>query len=325
MLHGVLEGSIRLGYQAMPLEIQPAANIRPREHKDGLLSKIDQFRPHFIFCHAIFDEGKESVWGILEVLQHARKKWGTKVFYHMGDPRYEPRFADDISDWVDMGLFNVKGYKADNNADIDLLSKFSKLWKIPNCYWPFGCWHINERPKPKGATVYDTIFTGHMSTHPRYRARTTFIEDCVKNPILKTVIANTEEGSHTHFFNSDLVAKSKAVIGYTAKVDRLDMFLDARSFIFGGYGALIFQKETKGAETVFNNMHHLVFFKHDDNEALSNLYEHYVLKNPQLGEEIRENIFKYVQKNHNYKNRVQDAIDVFSGKKERCRYLLEDF
>jgi|TARA_Y100000310_G_C20697249_1_gene826588 hypothetical protein len=325
MLHGVIEGSIRLGHQALPLEIQPTGNVRPREHKEGLINKIKQFKPHFIFCHSIFNEGGESVWGIHEVLKYARTKIGSKVFYHMGDPRQEPRFADKITEWVDMGLFNVKGYTADNSEKIDLLDKFSQIWGIPCYYWPFASWHCNERPKHNDPNPYESVFAGHMSTHPRYLQRTKFLKLCQDSKILKTKIANTTWDTQTHFFNSEVATKSKAIIGYTAKVDKLDMFLDARSFIFGGYGALVFQKKTKGVETIFENKKHLILFEHNDIESLEGLFNHYVNKYPDEAEGIRRNAFEFIQKNHNYMNRVQDVIDIVNGKRDRCRYLLTDF
>lgn len=322
MLHGVIQGTIQNGWQALPIEIEPVGSNKPKEHKQGLIDKIDRFQPHIIFCHAIFGEGKESFYGVLDVLKYAREKYTTKVCYHMGDPRDNPRFNDDISDWIDIGLMNVETLIEENNVRTNLLEKFGDVWKIPCFYWPFGCWQMNEFPQPIKSNLR-TIFVGSMSTNKRYLHRTEFITECKNSSILKTQLMN--EQGQTHFYNSELVRPSDGVIGFTAKVDRLEMFLDARSFIFGGYGGLVFQRYTNGAETILKDREHIIYFKSDDVSELEDLYKYYVNDYPEKGIRIREQAFDYIQKNHNYKNRVSDVVDILEGARDRCRYLLTDF
>jgi len=111
---GVMEGAIRLGHWFRPIPLlQPIAEIA---------KQVDYFRPDIIFIHQIFSAYHE-IRLVKQFLKDLRAK-GIKVLLHEGDWRPEPRFKEDISDYIDVGLLNRSNTNSYSDKEISN-SRFS--------------------------------------------------------------------------------------------------------------------------------------------------------------------------------------------------------
>ena len=302
-LHGVVEGAIQNGWSAMGVD-----------YVDGGLelakSALRSYKPDFIFCHMLFSDDGPKVQDKLKLLRGIKKYTGSKIFYQMGDPRIIPRHPEcKVDDLIDAVLIAHQEHE-----------QFSS-YGVPIIYWPYGTLKM-DFPKKK-ENRYEMLFCGsYPSESWLYQERTRFISAMVKTKMLKTL---PEEGmSNTTFVTNELASIAGAFLNILGKHD-INMFLSLRPFQFIGAGALSIQKYLKGIEKVFvDRKHHIVFDNFDVKEVL-NLYKYFVVKHPEKGETIRREGWEYCQQNHPYLIRMKDVIDVFSGKRDRVRYLLEDY
>jgi len=100
-------------------------------------------------------------------------------------------------------------------------------------------------------------------------------------------------------------------------------YFSRRPFQFIGTGALSLQKRFNDCDSIFiDKKHHLIF---DSVDEFCSLFDYYVKRNPEEGMKIRQEGFEFCQRNHNYRNRMSDLMEVLSGKRDCVRYRLEDF
>ena len=302
-LHGSLEGAIQNGHQVMGIEFIDLGI-------DNVKTALTLFSPDLILCHMLFsNEGVNSIGDKLELMKWARKKLGAKVFYQMGDPRIIPRYSGDISEAVDGVLLAHQDWENFGVLNTQLI------------YWPYGCLYqagIEQREKR-----YKMIFAGtYNSTNYLYQDRTRFLRKLEATGVLKLFPDKGEP--NTTFITPYLCSVSGAVLNVLGRHD-IKFFLSLRPFQFMGAGGLCIQKRLDGINEVFEfEKHYLVFDTYNIDEVLD-LYKFYVEEHPELGEKIRRTGFEYCQKNHNYRIRIADLLDVIAGKRQRVRYLLEDF
>jgi len=309
-LHGVIEGTIRNGWQIDRVELEnPCSDRVLGAHIRSIKERLVRMKPHYIFCHSIFGEDDEYYPGLFDVLRDVKKEFGTKIALHVGDPRPTLRYPHDISDIVDICLVNT---------DLDHYATLCHtVYKVPSYFWPFACWQTNNIYYT--TMKYDMIFLGYMSRHERYVKRTEFVRKCQRNKVLNLRILNEEMG-RTHFYNKDLALTAAGVLAVPSP-EYEEYSLDARLFIFGGYGGVVFAKRTALAERIFADREHIIFFDDIDNpKELARLFEEYG-----DNRKIRNNAFTYIQECHNYENRVSDAIDALEGRLNKPRVYLEDF
>jgi len=309
-LHGVIEGAIRNGWQVDRVGLDnPCGDGMIRQHVKSIRERMFRMKPHILFCHSVFGEESESYEGLLEVLADIRAELGTKVALHIGDPRPTLRFPFDLSMIADMCLVNT-----DIKEYLDLCEN---TYKVKSYFWPFACWQSNELSKEN--LVYHMSFLGYMSEHKRYIKRTKFVRRCQDSSILQLKVLNEKLG-RTHFYNRDIALTSKGILAIPSP-RYAEYSLDARPFIFGGYGGVVFAKRTAIAEKIFTHGKHVIFFDDiDEPRELEKLFLRYG-----DDKDIRYRAFNYMQKYHNYKNRVKDVIDIFEGRLDRPRVYIEDF
>ena len=81
--------------------------------------------------------------------------------------------------------------------------------------------------------------------------------------------------------------------------------------------------------TVFKSMNSLeqrsiLLHKTDDVDDFLRKWNHYIVKHPEKGNEIRLEGFNFCQSYHSSKERMQFVIDIASGKKVKNRIYLKD-
>jgi len=285
---GVMEGAIRLGHWFRPIPLlQPIAEIA---------KQVDYFRPDIIFIHQIFSAYHE-IRLAKQFLKDLRAK-GIKVLLHEGDWRPEPRFKEDISDYIDVGVLN----RSNTNS-------YSDIWKIPCYHWPYPCLQQKEIETAQDKYRADVSFSGNITKrdnpkHPHY-GRTEFLEKIGKKLNLK--IYPNEEISNSRFSTPVIAASSSVIIG-TQLDDDSSGYIDVRCFQYIGAGALYFHEKCKSIEQFFQDGVHYVGYEHMNVDSFLFNYEHYVIERPEKGAMIREEGFNNCQENHNTMKRVKQAL-----------------
>jgi len=302
-LHGVVEGSIQNGWHAMGVDYINVDLLKVKK-------TISDYDPDYIFCHMLFSDQGNKRAEKMGMVQEIKKKGRTRIYYHMADPRIIPRCDEDISGVVNGVLIGGMDWDGFQN------------WKVPLYYWPYGCFQQDKVEERE--CRFDLVFTGNLSGGYLYQDRTIFLKKLIKEWKKLTVIPNKNYHKNTTFSTDELASITRAVINICGRHD-INMYFSIRPFQYIGAGAFCINKYSKGIETVFTDkIHHVVFNEFDMKEVVD-LYKYYVETCPDQRNKIRMAGFEYCQKNHTYRVRMKDIMDVFTGKRKRVRYLLEDF
>lgn len=303
-LYGIMEGAIRNGAWFRPISLR--GQTIPQ-----IESQINFFRPHIILCHMIFN--KERQEGLRELFKRIKKRWGTVVFYHMGDAREEPRYCGDISEYVDYGLINHQMNK-----------EFELHWKIPTFHFPYFCFYqkeiVDRNKKIKG----DVIFTGKKAREPEHvhYKRTMFIEELQKKLKGGLVTYPNLEIKNTRFLTAELSASAKVVLGYQMR-KQIPGYVDVRPFQYIGAGALFFHDRSKQIDLFFERGEHFVDFKRGSVDDFISKYKYYC-RNKKEANKIREKGFIYCQNYHSTKERMEFIIDLYYGREVKHRIYKKD-
>ena len=301
-LHGCLEGSIQNGHSAMGIEFIDC-------DLDVTRSALMHYRPNLIFCHMLLSDAGSSIKDKLEMLSDIKAKHGCKTFYQLGDPRTLPRYDGDISKAVDYALIAHREW-----------DKFSH-WKVPIIYFPYGC--LKQDCIIEREMKYRLVFAGtHESKNPLYEDRTKFLNQLKSKHMIALFPRKNEY--NTTFITAKLSASAGAVLNILGRHDIKD-FLSLRPFQFIGAGAFSIQKRLNGLDEVFIDKKHHICFDNYDIEEIENILKYYLDDHPEERNKIRKEGFDFCQKNHNYKNRIQDLLEIIEGKRTEVRYKIEDF
>tara|TARA_Y100000310_G_C20697249_1_gene826589 strand:+ start:5034 stop:6008 length:975 start_codon:yes stop_codon:yes gene_type:complete len=301
-LAGSQEGSILNGCLFRPIDIR---------QKDTIWSNIVEFRPDILLSHCIFGTEFDPPQ-IHNFLEKAKRRIGTRVFYHAGDARTMPRCPKPINRFIDGCLVNQTGN----------LKKFSELWQVPTYHWPYGCFAQKSIAKPNPHFVHDLVFTGRLSSNHKgvHGPRTIFIEQ-IKSKIPIRIFPD-EEYTDTKLLTAEIAASAKAILGVCAGYNILG-YMDVRPFQYPGAGAFLLQRKYSNMELVFENNKHMVWFNHDNSNEFINLYKQWLTK-PKEIQRIREEGFKFCQKHHSMKRRMEDVINIVYNGLTKTKIFLND-
>tara|TARA_Y100000310_G_C20617074_1_gene781197 strand:+ start:56 stop:1033 length:978 start_codon:yes stop_codon:yes gene_type:complete len=302
-LAGTQEGTILNGCLFRPIDIRIDPSM--------IRNCIKEFRPDIMFCHCIFnnDIPREKIF---EILADTRKGIGTKIFYHMGDYRTEPRYPHNIQHIIDGGLVNHHG---------PTLNKFSKIWCIPTYYWPYGCFYQKEIAGVNEEFAHPLVFTGRLKLGGVHNQRTIFI-DQIKKKRLKIKIYPNEKYPDTKLLTPEIAASSEAVLGVCTGYDRYG-YIDVRPFQYPGAGAFLLQRYYKGMEKVFKQREHMVWFDNDNPDNFVEIYNEWI-NHSEYTKVVRQQGFTFCQKHHSMKRRVEDVIKIVYEGATKTNFLLED-
>lgn len=301
-LHGMLEGSIQNGHSAMGVEFITGGVGTAR-------TALINYNPDIIFCHMTFSDEGERKENKMDMLETVKKRCSSRIFHQMGDPRTEPRYKKDCSSFLDGLLVS--------HREVD---KF-KVNNVPIYYFPYGT--LKGEFCKRKLIKHKLAFAGsYPNSNERYTERNTLLSRLDEQ--FGITFYPKKNGANTTFMTNKLASKVGAFVNILSNYDIKD-FLSLRPFQFIGAGALSIQKDMDGLDKVFiDEKHHLVFDNIKVDEVLDK-YKYFVEDHPEKGEKIRRAGYEYCQKYHNYKNRVNDILEVISGEREEVRYTLEDF
>ena len=301
-LGGVQEGAIRNGCWFRPVDI--------RQNWKRIRKNIEEFKPDILFAHMLFSTEIHPIDKTLKELRKIRGRLGTKIYYHLGDARIEPRYPHDISGSVDACLVNQTGN----------LQYFSRLWRVPTYYWPYGCFYQKEIAAPVKKFMHPMVFTGRLNDKGIHAHRTAFIDKLQQYVGVTTYPSN--EYPDTKLLTAEIAASARAVLGVCAGYD-IPGYMDVRPFQYAGAGAFLLQRYYLDMEKVFIADKHMVWFKHDDPAKLFDLYTEWT-KRPRRVQKVREEGFAFCQTHHSMYHRVKDVIDITYGSATDTRVFLED-
>ena len=290
-LYGVMEGSIRLGHLFRPI---------PLFHTPWELiwSQIEFFRPHILLCHCIFNRKPWPREKVFDLLKMVRKKFGTKVFYHMGDARTIPRYPHDISDIVDFGLVN--------NADIDTWEDY---WDVPCIHWPYGALCQDKIAKRNDDYGAELTFTGGLDSNEHHADRKNLLEELQEKGIKVRSWPDSKLGN-SRFMTNLVSASSKGVIG-TQMGKQIPGYLDVRPFQYIGAGALYFHEAHPNIEKFFIPLKHYIPW--ESPEDLCEKFDYFTRKDYAAGVKIRMRGFEFAQRWHSTESRMAAVINLYNG------------
>lgn len=301
-LAGSMEGAILNGCLFRPIDIRQTGKI---------WSNIAEFRPQILLTHCIF--GAEfNPPEVHNYLEKARRKIGTKVFYHAGDARTMPRYANPIDRFVDGCLVNQTGN----------LQKFSNIWKVPTYHWPYGCFAQKEIAESVPNFAHNLVFTGRLNSNMSgiHGQRTQFIERVKKK--LPIFIFPNEEYPDTKLLTAEIAASAKAILGVCAGYQIIG-YMDVRPYQYPGAGGFLLQRKYSKIEEVFENGKHLVWFDNDNPDEFIAIYNQWMAKPADI-QKIRQQGFEFCQKYHSMKRRIEDVINIVYNSATKTKILLKD-
>ena len=286
---GSLEGAYRNGCIAFPIPILPQHDI------SYIQRQINHYKPDYLLCHCIFDTKPWDRDAMFQILSDARKKWSTKICYHMGDARKTPRYPYDISDIVDLGLVNHGEFES-----------FSKTWNVQTIHWPYGCLYQKQIAEKNKRLLCDVAFTGSLDSGEHHNDRKIFIESLKKRVNVK-IYPDSHYGN-SMFMTDEVAASSNVFLGTQMGKD-IYLYVDVRPFQGIGSGAVYFHENHENIKMFFGDYIHYIPFE-------PNSVDDFMLKYTQYNdnESIRRNAFEYGQAFHSTKERFRMILDFFNGK-----------
>jgi len=296
-LMGSMQGIFLNGGLCRPISLEN--NIM-----NEVMEQLKFFKPHAILSHTIFDNLPHRNQ-LFDVLRKMRKS-GTKVFYHAGDARSEPRHPAPINDIVDCVLIN----------HWPVMPKYS-VWNVPCFHWPYMALNQDSLSNPVEMYRCDLAFTGSLADNQHHAPRARFIQN-LKNRVPVTVFPTPQSGN-TRFQTPELSASAKGVLGFQMGLD-IPGYLDVRPYQFIGAGALYFHDKHSSIDKVFQDGVHYVGFKRDDIEDFYSKWQYYA-QNTERRQQIIQAGFEYCQLHHSSKERMKQVINIIEGKEYKIKYL----
>jgi hypothetical protein len=231
------------------------------------------------------------------MLKGFRKKYGTKVIYHMGDARDKPRFNGPINNCVDLALVNRSG------------NQFSKIWKIPTIHWPYMCFYQKEIADYDEQYACGMAFTGSLDGGQHHKPRKDFING-LKGVGIK--LFPTRDTGNTRFLTAELSSSANSVLGMQMG-EQIEGYQDVRPFQYIGAGALYFHDHHNNMDLFFDDKIHYVGYNRNDKNDITSKHKHYT-ENKEKAQKIRQQGFDFCQKHHSSKQRVENILRYFDGK-----------
>jgi len=285
-----------------------------------LEQELNYFKPHLVFCHAIFSESLKDHNGEIlerealhETLAKQRHKWGFKVIYQEGDAKKHPRFPFVTTELIDLCLINSALYKS-----------YEGILKVPCIHWPYFALNQEDITIPDNLYKHSIVFTGNTSprgpSHLHY-GRAEFLDKLGKKIGLKlfpdSVVGNTR------FCSQEIAAGTSVVLGINQGFD-VPGYLDTRPWQYIGAGGLFFIDPSPAMDLFFEpNVHYVPYIRHDIDDVVEK-HRYYMSENREAGNKIRAEGFAYVQAHHTSKHRVQMVIDIIEGKQPRYPIYLKE-
>lgn len=262
--------------------------------------QINFFKPHAILCHTIFDN-KPHRDHLFYILKKCRNK-GIKVFYHAGDARVEPRFANNISSIVDYALINHWPVMPAYN-----------IWRVQCFHWPYMA--LNQDKIADKSPIYtcDLAFTGSLENNQHHAHRAKFIQQLKSQISIKTF--PSPESGNTRFQTPELAASANGILGFQMGLN-VSGYQDVRQYQYIGAGSVYFHDKHPAIDKVFEDGVHYISFERDNIGSFIDKFNTY-----KDNIKIRKEGFKYGQTYHSSKERIRQVINILEGKEYKIYYI----
>jgi len=288
--YSVMEGAIRTGnlFRPVPFFGHDLSVIK---------EQILWFKPQILIAHMLFGCGRwHNQASIFQMLRDFRRK-GIYVVYHNGDARKDPRYMNDISPIIDLGLLNQDG-----------IDHYRSIWKIPVIRWPYMCLYQKEIADQIDLYRCNIAFTGGLGGGP-HKERTEFIYALQRRGIKIKLFPNSETGN-TRFQTAEMAASANMILGMQME-RHLKGYLDVRPFQYIGAGGLYLHDKCAQMDEFFEDGKHYISYDKDNIEDFINRAE--MLRGGPMTQAIREYGFKYCQAKHSTKQRMEEILKVYKG------------
>lgn len=266
-------------------------------YKTNTLSEIKQklinIKPSICFTHLTFHNKINPIHDVLYMYSDVSKQINTKFVHYCGDARKVDRYMGDLN-----GSFHT-AFVGTN----DMLINCRKSWNIPVHYLAYSSLCYDKMSKPSNDLSFnDPVFTGSPTSHSdRYE----FIKKLKKK--IKIKIFQTQSSNDIRYRTPELSISSKCILGLCTGYD-IDGYADVRWVQFGGTGAVLIMRKFKNFQNLIpDDLYYPIHSYNDDGVEQTLEYWNKIQKENTT--KMRENIFNYIQQNHNCKIRLKYVLN----------------
>lgn len=296
--YGMQLGFEKNGWETARIEV-------PEQTVEGLLKKIDEFKPDYIFTEGGVNTRK-FVFPVLEQMKIPH------IFWAIEDPISNSGMA---MDWAKQSVLSL-------TPCIEMLGNYHGNGHHAICI-PFAMdpSYYYKRPLNPKYALLDAVHIGNNYNifEHRYRAYLYIIQPFIDqgkkvevygwdwgNPIHRfNVDPEYYKGFMAHEETVDVYSSAKIVLGVHTIVDSSTM-QSMRTFEILGCCGFFLTQHTKAIESMFENHKHLVWSEsYDETVELMNFY----LSRDSAREKISENGLQFVLKHHTYQQRAAEIIE----------------
>jgi len=262
----------------------------------------------YVFTHLTFHNiyPREN---ILSVFEEVNKKVGTKFIHTLNDARVVDRYMNDISNAIYMAFVGNK----------ECINACKNAWNIPVFYAPYSSLTYSELSGfNKNLAFKDMVFTGSPTAH---KDRLDFIQKLQNRTKIK--IFHTQSNNDLRHKSHALSISAMCILGLCTGYN-IDGYIDVRPFQYLGSGAFMFIRKFKGMDNIIPDNLYIPFNDYS-NESADFVVNEFKKWNYDDTLPIRKEAFKFIQKFHSSKVRMNDILDVLEQKRDKVRSSLTDW
>lgn len=262
-------------------------DVNIRDNFSKIDKQVSEMKPDLVFTHMLLwpPVNTTPVYELLNLVESWRRKWGTAVVIHDGDPRPNTRFPHNVSDAVDLVLLNH--------------TRPVPEWSVQTLHWPYAAFTQAQIGLPVPELKAKLVFTGLLREDGLYGPRTQCVRD-LQNRISMRLFPE-ENGVNNRMQVADVVASCDAVVGFGRP--EAPGWIDTRVFSIPGAGGVLIHDDVGGI--LEPDVHYLPCERYNADSVVE-AYKRALEK----GTEIRRNAFEFVQAHHTYKHRCEQVVNL---------------
>lgn len=265
---------------------------------DDVSRQVAEMSPDVIWTHMALwpPNGALSSDQILGILAHW--KWrGAGVFLHDGDPR-DRDVLTDVASAFSIALVN-------RSVDTPVYGG------IPNLRWPYAAMSQKVMAEPVPEWDCDLLFAGILREGALYGERTQLVGELTKvlGDRMKIVSPGTGQ-INNRMLTADVAASARAVLGFGRP--EVPGWVDTRVFQWPGAGGVLVHDDA--GEFLEAEKHYFKFDRGLSPWQTAESVIRCVEWAKTEGKVVRERAFRYIQANHTWVQRVEQALAAFYGR-----------
>lgn len=256
-----------------------------------VVRQVAEMQPDIIWTHMALwpPPGGLSADQIAEVIAPWKHK-GTAVFLHDGDPRVRTTTIDVP------GIFSVALV---NRTEGD-------YWRVPSVRWPYAAMVQKEIAPARPEWACDLFFAGILRDDGLYGPRTELISALQEKLGERMRVSCPSVGeTNNRMLVADIAPSAGAVLGFGRP--EVKGWIDTRVFQYTGAGGILIHDDA--GEFLEPGKHYLQF---DRANAVDSVLR--AVEESERSGGMRERAFQYIQANHTWVHRVEQALVAFYGR-----------